>query len=57
MPENFLSVYTYFPKFSPSSIVSGNSQFIVSGSRKHNKAPSNGPVPNINGGNHGATFP
>ena len=50
-------LYTYFPKFSPSSIVSGNSQFIVSGSRKHNKAPNNGPTPNINGGNQGSIFP
>lgn len=49
--ELFYSMFTYFPKFSPSCIVSGNSQFIVSGKSKQSTAPNNGPMPNISGGN------
>ena len=46
--------FVYFlPKFSPSSRVSGSLQFIVSGNNKHNNAPTNGPTPNITGGNQG----
>jgi hypothetical protein len=41
---------TYFPKFSPSSSVSGSSVFAVSGRKMHSKAPSSGNTPNVRGG-------
>lgn len=46
-------MYAYFPKFSPSSIVSGKSQFMVSGKNRQSTAPIRGPAPKISGGSHG----
>lgn len=51
--KSLLYYHSYFPKFSPSSIVSGNSQFIVSGNNKQRPAPINCPTPNMTGGNQG----
>lgn len=48
---------TYFPKFSPSSIVSGNSEFMVSGKRKHKSDTMIGKHPNSRGGNQGSIDP
>ena len=42
--------HTYFPKFSPSSSVSGSSVLAVSGSKIHSIAPNNGPSPKVSGG-------
>lgn len=44
--------YTHFPKFSPSSKVSGSSESAVSGSKTHKRAPNKGNNPNIIGGSH-----
>jgi len=42
--------HTYFPKFSPSSSVSGSTALAVSGSKIHSSAPNNGPSPKVSGG-------
>lgn len=41
---------TYFPKFSPSSSVSGRSALAVSGRNVHSRAPTSGNNPNVRGG-------